>query len=58
MDLALESARITRQMWENIRLWIRVFTFMVVREDEQVVEDDDEDEDEVEDEVDDDGALG
>lgn len=24
-------------MWENIRLWIRVFTFIVVREDEEVV---------------------
>lgn len=29
MDLALEKARATRQMWGIMRLWIRVLSFMV-----------------------------
>ena len=32
-DLALEKARVMRQMWEIMRSWIRVLSFMVeVRE--------------------------
>lgn len=30
MDLVLEKARTTPHMWEKMRLWIRVLSFMVV----------------------------
>lgn len=36
MDLALEKVRTMRRIWEKMRFWIRVLSFMWVR-----VEDDD-----------------